>query len=407
MRVLIADKFDEAGLDALEARSFEVFFEPNLTSDTLIARIVQVNPDAIVVRSTKVTREMIEASDSLSLIVRAGAGYDTIDVNTASSDGIFVANCPGRNALAVAELAWGLILACDRRIPDQVADLKAGTWNKKEYSKAAGLASRTLGIIGLGTIGRAVIDRGHAFGMNITAWSRTLDDEIAQELGISRCESLINLAKLSDVVSIHIAANEDTRGLIDEKFIDAMRPGSILVNTSRGSVVDEEALRRGIKEKGLRVGLDVFATEPATATGNFEDEIIQDPGVYGTHHVGASTSQAQESTAMEVVRIIGSYRDTGQVPNCVNKASPGRSAALLTVRHRNEPGVLARVFDILSRASLNVEEMENLIYEGGESACARIQLGSTPSIAEIEAIEREETVLGVSIAGLETVKSST
>ena len=127
MRVLIADKFDESGLNALEARSFEVSFEPDLTADTLPERMVQVNPDVLVVRSTKVTQEAIEASESLSLIVRAGAGYDTIDVKTASSDGIFVANCPGRNALAVAELAWGLILACDRRIPDQAADLRAGT----------------------------------------------------------------------------------------------------------------------------------------------------------------------------------------------------------------------------------------------------------------------------------------
>jgi len=407
MRVLIADKFDDAGLDALEARSFETFFEPDLTADTLAARVVQVNPDVLIVRSTKVRSDVIEAGESLSLIVRAGAGYDTIDVASASSAGVFVANCPGRNALAVAELAWGLILSCDRRIPDQAADLRNGTWNKKEYSKASGLAGRTLGVVGLGTIGRAVVERGHAFGMNVTAWSRSLNDDVAQELGVSRCENLINLAKLSDVVSVNIAATDETRGLIDSKFIDAMRPGATLINTSRGSVLDEDALRKGIHEKGIRAGLDVFATEPGSGTGTFEDNIVNEPGVYGTHHVGASTSQAQESTALEAVRIIASYRDTGQVPNCVNKASPGRSAALLTVRHKNEPGVLARVFDILSRASLNVEEMENLIYEGGESACARIQLGATPSIAEIEAIEREETVLGVSVAGLETVKSST
>lgn len=407
MRVLIADKFDDSGLEALEARSFDISFEPDLTAQSLPERMSTFDPDALVVRSTKVTKEAIEASSSLSLIVRAGAGFDTIDVAAASSDGIFIANCPGRNALAVAELTWGLILSCDRRIPDQTADLRAGTWKKQEYSKAFGLASRTLGVIGLGRIGREVIERGRAFGMNLAAWSRSLDEDLALELGITRCESIFNLAKLSDVVSIHIAATKETRNLIDDKFIDAMRPGAILVNTSRGSVLDEAALLRGIKEKGIRVGLDVFGTEPDAATGDFEDAIVQEPCVYGTHHIGASTAQAQESIAMEVVRIIGSYRDTGQVPNCVNRSGPGRSAALLTVRHRNEPGVLARVFDILSRASLNVEEMENLIYEGGESACARIQLGSTPSLAEIESIESEETVLGVSVAGLQTTKSST
>jgi len=405
MRILIADKFDATGLEALEAASFEVAFEPDLSTDDLPQRMVSFDPDALVVRSTRVTGDVIDAGKSLSLIVRAGAGFDTIDVATASSEGVFIANCPGRNALAVAEIAWGLILACDRRIPDQTIDLRSGKWRKKQYAKASGLASRTLGVVGLGQIGRAVIERGRAFGMNVAAWSRSLDEETANELGITRCENLLNLARMSDVISINIAATDETRNLIDERFVDAMRENAILVNTSRGSIVDASALQKGIREKGIRAGLDVFATEPSSGEADFEDPIVQEANVYGTHHVGASTAQAQESIAMEVVRIVTSYRDTGQVPNCVNRSGPGRSAALLTVRHRNKPGVLARVFDILSCAGINVEEMENLIYEGGESACARIQLASTPSIAEIESIQREETVLGVSVAGLETVKS--
>ena len=275
---------------------------------------------------------------------------------------------------------------------------------KKEYSKASGLAGRTLGIVGMGRIGQAVIDRGRAFEMNIAAWSRSLQDEDAQSYGVTRCENILNLAKLSDVVSVHVAANESSRNLINDKFIEAMRDGAILINTSRSSIVDDTALLRGIREKGIRVGLDVYSDEPASPSGAFTDPIVKESVVYGTHHVGASTNQAQESIADEAVRIICSHRDTGEVPNCVNQ-SEDRGSALLTVRHRNKPGVLARVFDILSRASLNVEEMENLIYEGGESACARIQLGATPSLSEVEAIEREETVLGVSIASLEATKS--
>ena len=404
MRVLIADKFEKQGIKELEDRNFEVVSEPSLGAEDLPGRMAEINPDVLVVRSTKVSREAIEAGESLELVVRAGAGYNTIDTVAASNNGVFVSNCPGKNALAVAEIGWGLILSCDRRIPDQTRDLRAGTWNKKEYSRASGIAGRTLGVVGMGRIGQAMIDRARAFEMNIAAWSRSLSDEQAQEHGITRCESLINLAKLSDVVSVHVAATDQTRHIINDKFIDAMRENSILINTSRGSVMDEKAVLRGIREKGIRVGLDVYETEPGSGTGTFSNELINEPGVYGTHHVGASTDQAQEAIAQEAVRVICSHRDSGEVPNCVNQ-SEDRGSALLTVRHRNKPGVLAKVFDILSQASLNVEEMENLIYEGGESACARIQLGATPSLLEVEAIENQETVLGVSIASLETAKS--
>jgi D-3-phosphoglycerate dehydrogenase len=404
MRVLIADKFEQQGINELESRKFEVFFEPTVGADELPSRVSEIDPNVVVVRSTKVTKEAIEAGESLELVVRAGAGYNTIDTQAASMNGVFVSNCPGKNALAVAEISWGLILCCDRRIPDQTRDLRAGTWNKKEYARASGIAGRTLGVIGMGRIGQAMVDRAHAFGMNIAAWSRSLQDEQAQEYGVTRCENIINLAKLSDVVSVHVAATDGTRHIINDKFIDAMREGSILINTSRSSVMDEKAVLRGIREKGIRVGLDVFEGEPGSGTGTFSNELINEPGVYGTHHVGASTNQAQEAIAGEAVRIICAHRDSGEVPNCVNQ-SEDRGSALLTVRHRNKPGVLAKVFDILSQASLNVEEMENLIYEGGESACARIQLGATPSLSEVEAIEGQDTVLGVSIASLETAKS--
>lgn len=404
MRILIADKFDASGLEALENRNFEVFFEPGLTADDLAKRQTEVKANVIVVRSTKVSSEVIGASQDLALVIRAGAGYDTIDLNAASSMGVFVANCPGRNSLAVAELAWGLILACDRRIPDQVIDLRNGVWNKKEYSKARGLAGRTLGVIGTGQIGQAMIKRAHAFGMNVAVWGRSIDEETAHSMNVTLCKNLINLAKMSHVISVHVAAVAETKHIINDKFIDAMRDGAILINTSRGSTVDEDALRRGIREKGIRAGLDVFAEEPSGGNGEFTSEIVQEPGVNGTHHVGASTDQAQESTAMEVVRIASAYRDTGDVPNCVNRSSASRGAALLTVRHLNQPGVLAKVFDILSRSSVNVEEMENLIYEGGESACARIQVGKAPSVNDLEAIEKEHAVLGISVASIDSDK---
>src|SRR5256714_3866286 len=171
MLVLIADNFEQTGIDSLKAAGCEVVYQPDLKDDGLTRAIRDVGADVLVVRGTSVTAPMLEAG-ALSLVVRAGAGYNTIDVPTASKRGIYVSNCPGKNAIAVAELACGLMLALDRRIPDNVAELRAGKWNKKEYSKARGLYGRTLGLLGYGNIGQETARRAHAFGMSIVGWNR-------------------------------------------------------------------------------------------------------------------------------------------------------------------------------------------------------------------------------------------
>lgn len=386
MKVLIADKFEQLGRDELAARGCEVVFEPDTSADSLAAALTEHDPDVLIVRSTKVRAEAIDAAGRLKLVIRAGAGFDTIDVERASQEGVFVANCPGKNAIAVAELAWALILSCDRRVPDQVAELRAGTWNKKEYGKARGLYGRTLGVVGLGTIAGHVIERARAFGMTVVAWSRSLTAERAEELELEHAATPLEVARRADVVTVHVASTADTRGLIGEAFIDAMKPGATLVNTSRGDVVDEAALRRGIADKGLRAGLDVYQNEPGSATGSFDSPLAADRGVYGTHHVGASTDQAQNAIALEAVRIVQHYRDTGQVLHCVNRARASEATCILTVRHRNRPGVLAGVFQVLSEARINVEEMENLLLQGSKAACARIQLGQPPSSEQMNKI---------------------
>ena len=400
LKVLVADRFEEAGLEQLRSRGCRVQFEPDLVGDTLKSAMATHNPDVLVVRSTKVPATAMQAADRLSLVVRAGAGYDNIDVAAASARGIFVANCPGRNSAAVAELAWSLILSCDRRVPDQTADLRRGVWKKKEYAKASGLYGRTLGVVGLGRIGREIASRGHAFGMKVVAWSRSLTEETADDLGIGYCANLINLAKLADVVSISVAATAETDRLIGEKFFAALKPGSIVINTSRGSVVDEDALRAVIRDKGVRAGLDVYASEPPGGEGNFEDPIIGEPCVYGTHHIGASTDQAQQAIASEAVRVIDTYQTMGTVPNCVNRAKATAATNLLVVRHLNQPGVLAHVFYTLGQAGINVEEMENVIYDGAKAACARIQLDEPPLPEHLAAIRANDDVLSVDVSTL-------
>ncbi len=398
LSILIADKFEQSGVEALRNLGCDVQVDADLTGEALPDAVAEINPDVLIVRSTKVSAKAIEQAKDLSLIVRAGAGYDTIDVTAASERGVFVANCPGKNSIAVAELAWALILSCDRRVPDQTAELRAGTWNKKEYAKAAGLYGRTLGIVGLGQIGIEVAKRGKAFGMKVMAWSRSLTEERADELGVGYVSNLINIAKMCDVISVHCAATEETKQLISEQFIAAMKPGAYLINTSRGSVVDEDALKKAVAERGVRAGLDVFANEPSGGAGEFEAPIVHEAGVYGTHHVGASTDQAQQAIAAETVRIVSSYFETGEVPNCVNRAASTPATNLLTVRHMNRPGVLAHVFYTLGQAGINVEEMENIIYDGAKAACARIQLDDLPNEQHLSAISTNENILSVSLA---------
>lgn len=398
MKVLIADKFESFGVSGLEMLGCDVTHNPDIDPAALPAAIQEHDPDVLVVRGKKVSGEALRAGSNLSLVIRAGAGYDSIDVDTASARGIFVANCPGKNSIAVAELTWGLILACDRRIPDQVAELRDGKWNKKEYSKASGLAGRTLGIVGMGQIGLEITKRGKAFGMHVAAWSRSLTEERADELGIIYCSNIINLAKLADVVSVNVAATDETQNLIGEAFFGAMKNDAYFINTSRGSVVDEEALVEAIREKKLRAGLDVFANEPGSGTGSFDATIARMPGVYGTHHIGASTDQAQQAIAAEVIRIARDYMVTGHVPNCVNRAASTPATTLLTVRHLNRPGVLAHIFYILGQAGINVEEMENVIYESAKAACARIQLDDKPGEDVIKAVGKNENVLSVTVA---------
>lgn len=386
MKVLIADKFEQVGIDGLHELGCEVEFEPSLTADALPAHLETSDPDVLIVRSTKVSEQALQAAGRLGLIIRAGSGYDTIDVGAASGLGIFVANCPGKNAIAVAELVMGLICACDRRIPQQTADLKAGIWKKKEYGKARGLYGRTLGVVGLGRIGKEIMTRAHAFGMNVVGWSRSLTPDLAEQMGIAYAPNAIEVARVSDAVTINVAATAETKDLVNDKFLAAMKPGAYLINTSRGSVVDEAALAKAIETKDIRAGLDVFCGEPAAGDNAFTNPIVQHDNVIGTHHVGASTDQSQVAVAGEVIRIMTAYVESGDVPNCVNRLAKSSATHVLSVRHRNRPGVLAHVFAQLAESNINVEEVENIIYHGAEATCARIHLDSPPNTAVIECI---------------------
>lgn len=325
MNVLIADKLEQSGIDGIKALGCKVTSDAAVAPEGIGAAVGSTGAQVLIVRGKKVPAAAIKESKGLKLIVRAGAGYDTIDVPAASAAGIAVCNCPGMNAVAVAELAMGLLLACDRRIPEETASLRAGMWNKKEFSKARGLKGTTLGVVGTGSIGRELIKRARAFDMKIIAWSRSLTAAAAKDLGAefggNDRAGLLSMLARCDSVSLHVAGNDGTKKLADTQFFSAMKKGAYFINTTRGSVVDEAALRQAIQDKGIRAGLDVFENEPATPEGAWDCPTVKLPGVAATHHVGASTDQAQEAVAAETVRIVKVFKETGRFENCVNASA--------------------------------------------------------------------------------------
>ena len=377
MHVLVVDPFPESALAELRALGLDVEQRTGLDEEKLASAVREVG--ILVVRSTAVTAKVIAAAPRLNLIVRAGAGVNTIDVRAASTRAIYVANCPGKNATAVAELTMGLILALDRRIPDAALELRSGKWRKGEYSKAAGIHGRTIGIAGLGSIGREVLARAHAFGLTAHAWSRSLTPEKASELGVAFASSLEQLASRVDILSLHLPLSNATKKVVGREVLEAMKDGAMFVNTSRAEIVDEAALRDAISKKKLRVGVDVLEGEPSVGEAQFASPLVALSGVVATPHIGASTEQAQSAIARETVRIVRSYLAEGTVPNVVNISVTSPARSQLVVRHLDRVGVLANVLAVIKRHQINVEEVSNTIFEGAEAACAKMRLAERPS----------------------------
>jgi len=375
MRVLVADRFPDRQIEKLRDRGHDVRYEPDLETTSLPSSMADT--EVLVVRSTEVTRRAIEDAEDLGLIVRAGAGTNTIDVHTASARGVYVSNIPGKNAVAVAELTMGLILAIDRRIPDNVADLRDERWRKTEFSKGRGLMGRRLGIIGLGSIGFEVATRARAFGMKVAGLEkpdRSEDQELAiAHLRIKLYPDLQSMLPDCDVVTLHVPAEPETNGLVDRDFLALMRHGSILINTSRAEVVVTAELMAALDEKGIWAGLDVFSDEPDSGEARYHSPLAQHPRVYGTHHIGASTEQAQEEIARQVIKVIDRYCE-GRVRNVVNLAEPMSHTTVIGIRHADQVGVLSQVFSVLRNAGINVEHMENHIFTGAQAAKAAMHI---------------------------------
>lgn len=376
MKILFADALDQERLERLREAGHECVVAPELDAHTLPDAIGDA--EALVVRSTKVTEDTINAAPSLGLIVRAGAGTDNVDKAAAARRGIYVCNVPGKNAIAVAELTMGLILSIDRNIADNVMDLRQGVWNKKLYTKADGLAGKKLAIVGLGDIGLAVAERAKAFGLRVSAVRK--DDRSAEALqqirsiGIRLVDDLPALLGDADIVTIHIPKAASTESLVDAEFLKMLPDGAVVVNTSRGDIVDEPSLLEALNHRGMRAGLDVYANEPSSGQDSFTSELAQHPAVVGTHHIGASTQQAQAAVADGTIEVIDRYT-SGDVINCVNLAGEPTGTDCIIIRHEDRVGVLAQIFAVLRSNGLNVQQMSNQVFAHEGAAVATIHIG--------------------------------
>jgi D-3-phosphoglycerate dehydrogenase / 2-oxoglutarate reductase len=394
VKVLIADKFPEKYVKEFESLDLDVVYAPTLGENDLPE--AAKDTDILIVRSTIVNVETIKSSKNLNLIIRAGAGVNNIAISTANEQGIYVANCPGKNSVAVAELTMGLMISLDRSIPDNVIDFRAGKWNKAKYSKAEGLKGKTLGIIGVGSIGREVANRAIAFGMNVYG----KDISRIEGVQVKDFSEMDKLLPLCDIISIHLPSTPQTKGLFDKEMFSYIKPNTLLINTSRSDIIDEEAMLEAIKAKNIRVALDVFKNEPEGKTGEVNSLLRDNPNVYVTHHIGASTSQAQDAVAEETVNIVKHYLHSGIIEHWVNRAKKSDAKYQLVVKHYDKPGVLASILDIIREGNINIEEIENVIFEGGVAACCTLRLMKPANSEMLKMMNDNANVLSVSHVSL-------
>jgi D-3-phosphoglycerate dehydrogenase / 2-oxoglutarate reductase len=299
VRVLVTEMLSEQGLELLR-RDFEVDVRPELATGDLAGAIGPY--DALIIRSaTRVTADVLDAATTLKVIARAGIGLDNVDLEAATRRGVMVVNAPQSNIISAAEHTLALLLSQARNLPQAHADLVDGRWERGRW-EGVELAGKTIGLVGLGRVGSLVAARAAGFGMRVIAFDPYVSADRAKEMGVEVMPTLEALLVQSDFVSVHLPRTPETEGLLGEKELRMMKPGARLVNTSRGGIVDEDALAKALEGGQLGgAALDVFAIEPTT-----DSPLFRLPGVVVTPHLGASTREAQDkagTTVAEMVRL--------------------------------------------------------------------------------------------------------
>ncbi len=315
IKVLISDPLSQEGVKILKDNKFKVTEVSKLSENELAKKIKGY--DALIVRSgTTVTKKIIEASDKLKVIGRAGVGLDNVDVKAASKKGIVVMNAPSGNTFSTAELAFSLMMALSRNIPQASRSVKEGKWERKKFMGVE-LYGKTLGVIGLGRIGAEFSKRALSFGMKILAFDPFLSEERAKALNVEPAD-MDTLLKKSDFITIHTPLTDETRYLLDDKAFKKMKKGVRIINAARGGIVDEKALAKNIKNgKVAGAALDVYDTKSKPPV---DSPVVNMEQVITTPHLGASTSEAQVNVAVDMAKSISDallgkgFRNAANIP---------------------------------------------------------------------------------------------
>jgi D-3-phosphoglycerate dehydrogenase len=399
MKILVGCSLPEWALQELRTLGTEVLYEPTLTTERMEKLIGDVA--VLVVSRTRVPPEVVSAGKALQVIVRAGTDIANIAVEEASAQGIFVANCPYQDALAVAELTLGLLLALDRGLLESAAALKDGVLAGPEGIGALGLAGRTLGVLGFGPVEQEIVKRAQAFEMKVLAWSPTLTPEPAAASGVSFCAWPRELARQSDMVTVYAPQQEADEVLVDAGFLENMRVGGYIVYVGHPAALDEVALAEIAKARQLRVAYDIFAPHLAGSdAGRFSSQLQALPHAIGTHHLADRTKQAYEATATELLRVIREFLIAGDVVNCVNILAHSPATWQLVLRLRDTVGVLAAVLDHVRADGINIEEVSSRVFTGAKAGFCTIALDERPSAEALSAIRKLEGVLHLELRAL-------
>jgi D-3-phosphoglycerate dehydrogenase / 2-oxoglutarate reductase len=351
-RILVTEKIADGGLDRLRAAGHEVDVQLELTPESLIEAVV--GAQALIIRSaTAVTAEVIAAGQDLVVVGRAGIGLDNVDTDAATAQGVMVVNAPQSNILTTAEHTMAMLLAQARNIPQAHAALVAGRWERSHW-EGVELADKTLGIVGLGRIGKLVAQRASAFGMKVVAHDPFVAPERARQINVELLE-LVDLVRTSDFLTLHVVKTPETLGMIGKELLAEAKPNLRIVNVSRGGVIDEEALAEAIREG--RIGgaaIDVFATEPTTSSPLFDL-----PQVVVTPHLGASTAEAQDKAGDTIAEQVGLALAGDFVPFAVNV-----SAAEASTTVRPFLPLAERLGQLYAALAAGVPNLLEIGYEG-------------------------------------------
>jgi len=359
MKILVADKLSKVGVEWLESQDdVEVTVQPGLAPDEL-AKIVGEYDGMIIRSGAKVTAEVLAGAGKLRGIARAGVGVDNVDVPTATAKGVIVMNTPGGNTVSTAELTLALILALSRKISPANASLRGGEWNRKAY-QGTQLAGKTLGVVGMGRIGRAVARRAQAMEMRVLGYDPFFAADQPPDGVSEMVKDLADLCKRIDYLTVHVPRNAETVGMIGAEQFAVMKPTVRLINAARGGIIDPEALLEALIDGQVAgAAIDVYTSEPPETEA--EKALVQHPNVLAVPHLGASTEEAQDQVALEAAQQLVEALSGGEVRNALN--APGFGTALEPAL-RPYPELAERIGTILACITPGPIRKVEVLYRG-------------------------------------------